>query len=437
MYESILIKDIEIIFERDTQIGDLYLQNGQVKAFDWHLNFPAELVLKGKGLTAIPGCIDTHVHLRDFDLKDKEDFNFGTRAAAAGGFTTVFDMPNTQPPTISLDALAQKRQKAAAHCLVNYGFYLGATKNNLKELNKAQNIPGLKIFMGSSTGNLLLDQESDLQNIFKNTDKLILVHAEDEQIIMENTRKYMCEQDVSVHAKIRSREAELKAVQKAVKLAKLYHKRLHILHITAAETVAYLRKEKVAGLITAEVCPQHLFLHGPETYEKLGNFAKVNPPIRNKRDSMALWQGLKDGVLDFVVTDHAPHTIEEKIKSYHEAPSGMPGLETALPLMLNMVNTGKCSMYDINKWLSQNQVKTFGIPNKGYIRRGYDADLTIVDMKTKRKVTNRKLQTKCGWSAFDGMTLQGWPVMTIINGNIVYREGDIFDQIKGKEVNLT
>ncbi|MBT3261595.1 amidohydrolase family protein, partial [bacterium] len=223
MYESILIKDIEIIFERDTQIGDLYLQNGQVKAFDWHLNFPAELVLKGKGLTAIPGCIDTHVHLRDFDLKDKEDFNTGTRAAAAGGFTTVFDMPNTQPPTISLDALAQKRQKAAAHCLVNYGFYLGATKNNLTELNKAQNIPGLKIFMGSSTGNLLLDQESDLQNIFKNTDKLILVHAEDEQIIMENTRKYMCEQDVSVHAKIRSREAELKAVQKAVKLAKLYH----------------------------------------------------------------------------------------------------------------------------------------------------------------------------------------------------------------------
>jgi dihydroorotase len=436
LLESILIKNIAIVFEKEIKTGDIYIHQGKIKYFSWSLNMKAEEVINGQGLMLIPGCIDTHVHMRDFDLAAKEDFNSGSRAAAAGGFTTIFDMPNTQPPTISLEALAQKRKQAAANCLVNYGFYLGATKDNLAELNKAENIAGIKIFMGSSTGNLLLEKTADLEKIFTHTDKLITVHAEDHGIIMENTQKSMCEQGLYLHAKIRSKEAEITAIEKALKLAKVHAKRLHILHLTCAESVALLRKEKIEGLITAEVCPQHLFLHGPEAYEKLGNFAKVNPPIRMQKDSLALWQGLKEGVIDFVSTDHAPHTIQEKMQPYQEAPSGMPGLETALPLMLNQVNTEKCSMYEIVRWFSQNQVKAFNIPNKGYIREGYDADLTLIDLKTKRQVVNQKLQTKCKWSAFDGQILQGWPIMTIVNGQIVYREGDVFSEAKGREVKL-
>jgi dihydroorotase len=434
MLESILIKNVDIVFPDSIKTGDVFIKDGKIQAFGSSLSAAAEYEINDSGLTLMPGVIDAHVHFREPGLEWKEDLESGTRAAVAGGVTSFFDMPNTNPATIDCESLEQKKKIAQEKSLANYNFFIGATKNNLDEVINAKNIPGVKIFMGSSTGSLLLENYKDMEAFFAKGDFLIAVHAEADFLIKENQNKLGHLNDIRNHRKIRSIEAAIEATEIAISLAKKYKRRLHICHLTSEAEALYLSKEKEGSRITAEVTPQHLFLHSPGAYLNLGTLAQVNPPIRDHRHSKMLFAALKQGVIDLIATDHAPHTLEEKQQEYGKAPSGMPGIETSLPLMLNTVNNGKSSLIELSNWMSTNPAKVFNIHNKGQIKKGFDADLVLVDLNAKKQIQNKNLYTKSGWSAFDGWQTQGWPVATFVNGQMVFREGDFFTETKGKEI---
>ncbi len=394
----------------------------------------AETVIEAKGLHLLPGAIDPQVHFRDPGMEWKEDLASGSRAAAAGGVTGFLEMPNTSPPTVTAELMAAKKQIAAAKCIVNYNFFIGATPDNLEELNSVRNVCGIKIFMGASTGSLLVDKLADLDRIFGHGRRLIAVHAEDEALIRENKARYGASVTIQDHALIRSPEVALRATRTAVELSRKYNRRLHILHMTTQEEAEYLATAKAGIPISAEVCPQHFLLHAPEIYAKLGTYAQMNPPLREARHGEALWKALKSGVIDCIATDHAPHTREEKDKGYPNSPSGMPGVETSLPLMLNRVNQGLCSLEEVVRWMCAGPARLYGIRNKGRIEKGFDADLVLVDMAKEKTIENGKLQTKVNWSPYDGWKTKGWPVMTLVNGNIVFRDGELFTDIKGREM---
>ncbi len=382
----------------------------------------------------MPGVLDAHVHFRQPGYEWKEDLRSGSMAAAAGGVTSFFEMPNTKPATIDSETLKDKKQLAAQHALVNYNFFIGATPDNLDELNKVKNVPGIKVFMGSSTGDLLVDQLEDLERIFKNGERLIAVHAEDEAIIQASKAKIGTDLHVSDHTRIRHPEAALKATKIAVQLAKTYQRRLHILHLTTHQEVAFLASENLFPLVTTEVCPHHLFFHAPEAYQSLGTLVQVNPPIRDKKHAQELWEGLTSGVINMVASDHAPHTQQEKQQPYGESPSGMPGVETMLPLLLDQVNQGKCQLQDIVKWLCEAPSACYGVKEKGKIEKGYDADLVLVDMNKASTVQGKNLHSKAGWTAYEGWTLKGWPLMTFVNGVRIYQEGTFFEEKAAQEV---
>ena len=437
MIESILFRDIEIAGATGIRQGDVLVQDGKIVEVGWDLPAHAEIIIDEPGLLLMPGVINPHVHFRDPGLEWKEDLNSATRAAASGGVTSFFDMPNTNPLTITRDAIDHKKELASRKSLINYNFYIGATPDNLDELNRCENIPGIKVFMGSSTGSLLVDQRDDLVRIFSNGNRLISVHAEDEAMVQENKKKYADSIDPVDHMRIREEDAALKATKLAVNLSIKYKRRLHILHLTTLEEALYLERKATTGLITSEVSPQHLLLWGPEVYNRLGNLAVINPPIREKRHADGLWRALKSGVISCIATDHAPHTLEEKSAPFGNAPSGMPGVETALSLMLTLVGQKRCTVKDICRWMCEAPAETFGIRGKGRIEAGYDADLVLVDMKARKMLQNKTTVSKCGWTAFDGHTVQGIPIATFVNGQMVYREGDFFTDIKGKEIQIS
>lgn len=433
MPESILICNAKIVSSENIVEQDVLIQEGKIKKIAGNIESKVQEIIDGSGLFLLPGIIDTHVHLREPGFERKEDMFTASKAAASGGVTSIFDMPNNNPPTVNPDSVINKKKIASEKCLVNYNFFPGITHDNIDELNNIPNIPGYKLFMGSSTGNLLVDDDKCLENILSKTKKIIVIHAEDNAIIKSNNNKYGHLNDISAHNKIRSPEAAESALKKACELALKYNKRIHILHITSSNEVNFLKSVKNMSNITCEVCPQHLFLNSPSVY-KLKNFAKVNPPIRSRAHGKALWEALKNDVIDVISTDHAPHTREEKELTYRDAPSGMPGLETLLSLMLNSANKGKCSLNNIVKWMCENPATIFKIKNKGFIKENYDADLVLVDMNKLKVVENGQLYSRCNWSAFDGVKLKGCAVVTFVNGNIVYRNGEISDKIKGKEI---
>ena len=287
--------------------------------------------------------------------------------------------------------------------------------------------------MGSSTGDLLVDSDTALDRIFKYCDKIIAIHSEDEQILQK-----MASLDIGKtftdHPKVRPVEAAVTSTMKAINLALKYKKRLHILHLSTAEEVKIIRKHKHTNLITAETTPQHLLLTAPDIYEKIGSFAQMNPPIREKYHQDELWKGMLDGTIDCIATDHAPHTLAEKKQPYGQAPSGMPGVETSLPLMLNEVSNNKIKLEQVVKWMCENPANVYNIKNKGFLKLGYDADITIVDMNLEKKLSGSDMQSKCGWTAFEGMQIKGVPIMTIVNGNIVYQNGKVTNDFKGRPV---
>lgn len=395
---SLFIKNAKIFIEGSLVQKNILVEVGKIKELTTKKK-DAEKIIDAKGKIVLPGIIDPHVHLRDPGLTKKEDFFTGSKAAAAGGITTVLDMPNTVPETITLEALEQKR-KLAKKSVVNYGFHFGAAKDNIKEIKEAENVASVKLFMNISTGNMKIDDKDALKDIFENS-KLVFVHAEKEK------------------------------VSEAIRLNKDYGKGLYLAHISLRSELEEIKKAKERKEnVYAEVTPHHLFMTRKD-FEKQKGYADMKPNLKSKDDQLSLWEGINDKTIDTIGTDHAPHTIEEKNQINY--PFGVPGLETSLPLMLNAVNDKMISLKKVVELMSENPAKIFKIRNKGFIKGGYDADLTIVDMNLKKEVKNENLLTRCRWSPFKGKILKGWPVTTIVNGKIIYDDNKI-NNIKAREV---
>ncbi|MGB3422862.1 MAG: dihydroorotase [Dolichospermum sp.] len=430
--QSLLIRHAEIILPNgESMIGDVLTQGRQIVQLGQEItNASPTHEIDAKGLTLLPGVIDPQVHFREPGLEHKEDLFTASCACAKGGVTSFLEMPNTRPLTISQSALDDKLQRAASKCLVNYGFFIGATGDNLPDLLSASPTPGIKVFMGSMHGQLLVSQEEVLEAIFAQGNRLIAVHAEDQARINQRKQEFAGIEDLAIHSQIQDNQAALLATQLALKLSKKYQRRLHILHMSTAEEAELLRHDKPSW-VTAEVTPQHLLLN-TSAYTTIGTLAQMNPPLRSPHDNEVLWQALRDGIIDFIATDHAPHTLAEKAQTYPNTPSGMPGVETSLPLMLTAAMAGKCTVAQVVQWMSKAVAVAYGIPNKGEISPGYDADLVLVDLKNYREVKREEVLSKCGWSSFEGWNLTGWPVTTIVGGEIVYDHGRLNTQIRGQ-----
>ncbi len=421
----------------DFVVGDVQVENGTIRAIAPTLPAaaPHDTEIDAAGLTLLPGVIDPQVHFRDPGLEHKEDLYTASRACARGGVTSFLEMPNTKPLTTTQETLDQKLAIAAQKSRVNYGFFIGATPENLPDLRTANPTPGIKAFMGSMHGPLLVDTEQILEPIFAEGTRLIAVHAEDQARIVERRQQFLTHADPAelppdIHSEIQDVTAALNATKLALKLSKKYQRRLHILHLSTGAEAELLRQDKPPW-VTAEVLPQHLLLNR-EAYWDLGSLVQMNPPIRTAEDNEILWQALLDGVIDFIATDHAPHTLEEKTQPYPATPSGMPGVETSLPLMLTQAMKGRCTVAQVAAWMSTNVAKAYRIPNKGAIAPGYDADLILVDLDTYKPVRREDLQTKCGWSPFEGWELTGWPVVTMVGGQIAFNRGEFNDDCRGQ-----
>ena len=415
--------------------GDVACEDGRIARIDAHIGAAARETLDARGQLLLPGVIDPQVHFREPGKEYKEDLGSGSRAAVRGGVTSFLEMPNTDPPTTSQAALDEKFARAAQKCVANYGFFIGATPDNLDVLNTAGPVCGIKIFMGASTGSLLVNDPADLERIFAHGTRLIAVHAEDEQRIRARRPQFAGRTDPAAHSELRDNECARLATELALSLSKKYRRRLHILHLSTREEVELLRHDK-PGWVTAEVIPNHLLLNTTD-YARLGTLVQMNPPIRTPADNAALWAGLHDGVIDFIATDHAPHTLEEKRQGFPAAPSGMPGVEMSLPLMLTAMREGRCTLGEIQKWMCYGPAAAYRIPNKGKILEGWDADLTLVDLDTRRTVCNEETFTKVKWSPWAGRELTGWPLYTIVNGEIAFDNGQVRDHVRGKPLTYT
>jgi len=429
---SLLIRRARIILPSgEFIVGDVLTRDGQIiKVSPSEIEETVTRSIDADGLTLLPGVIDPQVHFREPGLEHKEDLFTASCACAKGGVTSFLEMPNTRPLTISQETLNDKLERASSKSLVNYGFFIGATSDNLSELLHANPTCGVKIFMGSMRGPLLVDPQEILEAIFANGEILIAVHAEDQTRLKQRREEFANIHDVAVHSQIQDNQAALIATQRALKLSKKYRRRLHILHMSTAEEANLLRQDKPSW-VTCEVTPQHLFLN-TTAYEEIGSLAQMNPPLRTSHDNEVLWQALLDGVIDFIATDHAPHTLEEKAQIYPKSPSGMPGVETSLPLMLTKAAEGHCTVAQVVNWMSTAVAAAYSIPNKGVIAPGYDADLVLVDLNSRKKVQREELATKCGWSPFEGWNLTGWPVTTIVGGEIAYHQGELNTETRGK-----
>lgn len=375
--------------------------------------------IDGEGLILLPGLIDPHVHFRTPGLEYKENWTHAAKAAIRGGITTVFDMPNTLPSCITEERLMEKkeiidRQLKEAGIPLRYQLYLGADKSHFEEIVKCKDkVIGIKVFMGSSTGGLVMDDDSSLHAVFslaKAHDLLLAVHAEDEDLIRKRKALFKNAVDPKIHSEIRNDEVAYRATKKAIDLTRIYGTRLYVLHIGSKRELELIKQAKSEGLpVFAETAPHYLFLD-LSAYQKLGVKAQVNPPLRTLEDQEALWKAIDEGIIDTIGSDHAPHTIEEKSQPYGGAPSGMPGVETTLPLLLNASNAGRISLQKIISLMKTNVEDIFRLtPNDDFI---------LVDMKKTQCVEENALETKCGWSPYAGLKLTGWPVYTILKGHI-------------------
>ncbi|MEK0178140.1 MAG: dihydroorotase [Oscillatoriales cyanobacterium] len=428
---SLLIRHARILLPNGEFLpGDVQICDGKIVGVAAEIVASGDREIDASGLTLLPGVIDPQVHFREPGLEHKEDLFTASCACAKGGVTSFLEMPNTRPLTTTQAALDDKLRRAAEKCLVNYGFFIGATSEILPDLLSAHPTSGIKVFMGSMHGDLLMDDAAVLEAIFAKGDRLIAVHAEDQARINQRRQEFAGICDVAIHSQIQDNQAALLATQLALKLSKKYQRRLHILHLSTGEEAEFLRQEKPSW-VTAEVTPQHLLLNS-SAYETIGSLAQMNPPLRSPRDNEILWQALLDGVIDFIATDHAPHTLAEKAQTYPNTPSGMPGVETSLPLMLTQAVAGKCTVAQVANWMSTAVAKAYKIPNKGKIAPGFDADLVLVDLEKYRPVVGKEMASKCGWSSFEGWNLTGWPVVTVVGGKVVFENGKLDTNVRGK-----
>lgn len=422
---DILIQNAMMVLPNRIVEGDLRVTGGSIKAIAPHGGLEAgldEIVIDGAGLHLLPGAIDPHVHFRDPGHPEKEDLESGSRAAASGGITSFLDMPNTFPNAINRVALEEKITLASKKAVTHHGFFIGATTNNVADMRSVEGMEGvcgIKIFMGSSTGDLLVHEQKHLENIFANTGGVIATHAEDENRLQSRIPQFEHRRDIAAHAECRDVECALIATRRASALAKDYDHRLHIVHLTSGAEADWLSTNK-GDLITTEVCTQHLTFDQNDV-EELGVRALMNPPIRHTEDREKLWSRLKDGTIDCIVTDHAPHTLESKSVGYPGAPAGMPGVETSLPVMLTHAKEGMCSVSDVVRWMCAGPAKVYGIEKKGSLIEGFDGDLTLVDMEKNRTITDADTWTRVGWTPYSGRSLTGWPIYTIVDGKVVHK----------------
>ena len=414
--------DIALSGNRIIKIGKIDLNSAKV--FD------------ASGKAVLPGVIDTQVHFREPGANDAENLESGSRAAIAGGVTSVFEMPNTNPPTSTFKEFKNKLNAAKNRMFCNYAFYFGATPYNMKELasvNTLEGCCGVKLFAGSSTGNLLVSKEKDIEKVISNSSKIISVHSEDENILLLR-KKFIKKGDVTSHPVWRNEECALESTKRVVRIAQKYKKKIHILHVTTKQEIDFFKENR--DNVTFEITPQHLTLFAPDCYEKLKTFSQMNPPIRSKDHYERLWDAVEQSLVSTIGSDHAPHTKEEKNRKYPLSPSGMPGVQTLLPVMLDHVNNGKLKIEQLIKLVCENPCDLFGIKNKGYIKESYDADLTIVDMNKEVVIKDDWIESKCGWTPFNNYKVKGFPVATIVNGEIVMENSKIISHAKGKPLNF-
>ena len=432
---DLVLKNGSVVLPEGIKTIDIGILNGSIRDIGNLSGSDTHDSIDCSGLHVLPGVIDSQVHFREPGLENKENLESGMLAAAAGGVTAVFEMPNTNPLTITPETIEDKLKRASRVAWTDYAFYLGGTGRTGPNLGKWENAPGIcgiKIFMGASTGDLLAASDEEVASVLSNGKRVVAVHAEDQYIMEENMKTILGDShDVSLHCKWRSPESCLSATKRVVNIAKKYNRRVHVLHITTSEEMDFLRKNKDTASV--ELLANHLTLHAPECYERLGTLAQQNPPIREKHHQDALWKALNDGTVDILASDHAPHTLEEKAEIYPKSPSGTPGVQTLVPIMLNHVNEGRLTLERLVELWSYGPERIHGLVNKGRIKKGYNADFTIVDLNKEITITNAQQKSKTGWTPFDGMKVKGWPIMTIIRGHIVMREDEMLEPI-GKPV---
>ncbi|MDI9318879.1 MAG: dihydroorotase [Phycisphaerales bacterium] len=434
---SILIKQATVVNEGKQIVADVLLRDNRIEKIAPQINV-AENVreIDAQGLYLLPGVIDDQVHFREPGLTHKANIHSEARAAVAGGVTSFMEMPNTNPPTLSQELLEEKYAIAAQSSVANYSFFMGVSNDNVEEVlktNKKKNeVAGIKIFMGSSTGNMLVDNYVALNKIFAGAEMLIATHCEDERVVAANKLKYPNADNASSHPLIRNVAACFESSFSAIQLAKQNDTRLHILHISTAKELQLFSNMMPLGekRITNEVCVHHLHFTADD-YARLGNQIKCNPAIKAPENKTALWEALLDDRLDIIATDHAPHTWEEKQLAYTQAPAGLPLVQHSLLLMMHYVQQGKISIEKVVEKMAHAPTVCFQMKERGYIREGYFADLVLVDLKKEYTITKENILYRCGWSPMEGMTLPASITHTFVNGNVVYENGIVIESNKG------
>jgi len=456
-----IIENATLVNEGKTSLASVFVKDGFIEKIipinencrDVPLHVSNYNIIDAKNLLLLPGAIDDHVHFREPGLTHKADIASESRAAVAGGVTSFMEMPNTNPPTLTQQLLQDKYDLAAEKSCANYSFYMGVSNNNMDEVLKTdpRRVCGIKVFMGSSTGNMLVEDGGTLSTLFKEAPCLVAAHCEDDSTIRENLRSVECgelrvkrgerreergelreEREVLLHPLIRSGEACYKSSSKAVELATKYNGRLHVMHVTTAKELSLFRNDIALRdkKITAEACLNHLWFSDND-YERLGNLIKVNPAIKTEADRQALRHALNDGHIDVIGTDHAPHTLDEKMRPYTAAPSGAPSIQHVLPCMIELAHRGVLSITKVVELMAHNPATLFNIKKRGFIREGYFADLVLVDPNKSQVISNSGILSKCGWTPYDGVELHSSVTHTFVNGELVYHDGIINDGIRG------
>jgi dihydroorotase len=424
------IKNATVVLPEGCCRTTVLIEGTRIADIDPAGRIAADVTVDATGLYLLPGVIDDQVHFREPGLTHKEDLQHASRACAKGGVTTFLEMPNTRPPTVTCQLLEEKLALASTRSLVNYGFYIGATPDNVQHLQSARRTPGIKIFIGSSTGDLLVDDQDVLERIFADTTLPICAHCEDETTVRRNAEEFAGAGHVADHSRIRDEQAAVIATRRATKLAIRHRHRFHVLHVSTGAEADLLADAR--QVLTGEVCPHHLFFNVSD-YPRLGSLIQINPSVKTETDNRRLWQALLENRIQVVATDHAPHTLEEKRRPYPQSPAGLPAVENSLALMLTQVNLGRCTLEQVVHWMCEAPARVWDVLNKGAIVRGFDADLVLVDLHKQAEVRNEEQETKCRWSPWHGTTLTGWPVRTWVLGHEVFREGKFAESRLGRE----
>jgi dihydroorotase len=422
---DLIVRGGEVVNHAGRGLADVGVRGGKVAAIGDLAQASAGEVFDATGLTVLPGVIDTQVHFREPGMEWKEDLETGSRAAVLGGVTAVFEMPNTEPTTTDADALADKLSRAGGRMHCDHAFYVGGTHENADFLGELERLPGccgIKVFMGASTGSLLVQDDEGVEQVLRHVNRRAAFHSEDEYRLAER-RPLARTGDWTSHPEVRDAQSAIQSTERLVRIARRLGKRIHVLHVTTRDEIAFLAAHK--DVASVEVTPQHLTLAGPEAYERLKGYAQMNPPIRGPEHRSGLWAGVANGVADVLGSDHAPHTADEKARPYPASPSGMPGVQTLLPVMLTHVAEGRLSLERLVDLTSHGANRIFGLADKGRLATGFDADLTIVDLKARRTLTHEAMASRVGWTPFVGMEAKGWPIATIVRGRVVMRDDEV------------